>query len=324
MSKQIYITRKIPEAGLKLLRDKGVIYDMGTSTCPPSKKEIIKNLKKKPYDGVISFLTDPIDKEVFDACPTAKIFANFSVGYNNIDLEEAKRRGIEVSNTPGASSTAVAEHTVALILALTTRLVEADEFMRKGKYKGWDPELFLGTDLKNKTVGLIGCGEIGSKVVEMLHNGFGINIIYFDPNSNENLEKKFGAIRKETAEILREADIVSLHVPLKEDTFHLINKESLVTMKKTAFLINTSRGPVVDENALVDALKNKVIRGAALDVFEFDPKLARGLSKLSNVVLTPHIASSRESCRNMMAEIAVKNVISVLETGKAINSILTK
>lgn len=322
MSKLIYITRKIPEVGLKLLKENGIDYDMGEKTTPPSKKEFIKKLKSKPYDGVIAFLTDHIDKETFDACPTAKVFSNFSVGYNNVDLEEAKKRNILISNTPGTSATAVAEHAVALMMALTTRLVEGDRYVRQGKFKGWQPDLLLGTDLEGKTVGLIGCGEIGSKVVEMLHNGFGINIIYSDIVRNEDIEKNLGAIKKETAEILREADIVSLHVPLLESTKHMINSQTLSTMKKTAFLINTSRGGVINENDLVKALKDGTIKGAALDVFEFEPKLARGLSKLKNVVLTPHIASSRITCRNMMSEVVAKNIISALTTGQVINSVI--
>lgn len=322
MQKQIYITRRIPEAGLKLLREKEIEYDMGKNTLPPSKKELIKKLKKKPYDGVISFLTDQIDAETFEACPTAKVFANFSVGFNNIDLAEAKKRNVVVSNTPGTSDVAVAEHTVALMFALTTRLVEGDKFVRQGKFKGWDPELLLGSDLRDKIVGLIGCGAIGTKVAQMLHGGFGINILYSDLNPNENLEKSFGAIKKETEEVLREADIISLHVPLLPSTKHLINEKTLKMMKKSAFLINTSRGPVVDEKALVEALKNDIIGGAGLDVYEFEPKLARGLSKLNNVVLTPHIASSRVSCRNMMSEVAVKNIIAALETGQVINSVI--
>jgi len=322
MSKQIYITRRIPEAGLKILREKEIEFDMGTSKVPPTKKELIKVLKKKPYDGVISFLTDPLDKDIFDACPTAKVFANFAVGFNNVDIDEAKKRNIEVSNTPGTSSIAVAEHTVALMLALTTRLVEGDEFMRKGKFKGWDPDLFIGTDMKGKTVGLIGAGKIGTEVAKILHYGFGSKVIYSDICQNVELDNIDETIRKTTEEILREADIVSLHVPLNESTHHLINKETLSTMKKTAFLINTSRGPVVDEKALVSALKNDTIRGAALDVFEFEPKLTRGLTKLPDVIITPHIASARQTARDMMAEIAVKNIISALETGKVINSII--
>lgn len=322
MIKQIYITRKIPEAGLKLLRNEGINFDIGKSKIPPTKKEVIRALKKKPYDGVISFLTDILDKDVFDSCPTAKVFANFSVGFNNVDLKEACKRGIEISNTPGTSQTAVAEHTVALMLALTTRLVEGDEFMRKGKFKGWNPDLFIGTDMKGKTIGLIGAGQIGTEVAKILHYGFNSNIIYSDICQNLELEKISGPTRKTTEEVLREADIVSLHVPLLPETHHLINKKSLATMKKTAFLINTSRGPVVDEKALVSALKNDIIRGAALDVFEFEPRLARGLTKLPDVIITPHIASARQSARDMMAEIAVKNIISALKIGKVINCVI--
>ena len=322
MTKQIYITRKIPEAGLKLLKEKGILFDIGSKKSAPNKKNIINALKKKPYDGVISFLTDPIDAEVFDSCPTAKIFANFAVGFDNINTEEAKKRNIAVTNTPGVSSTAVAEHTVALMFALTTRLVEGDRFMRKGKYKGWDPELLIGSDMKGKTIGIIGGGQIGTQVAKMLHNGFDVKIIYSDIVPNVELEKCFCVERKETAEILREADIVTLHVPLLPSTKHLIDTEDLAIMKKSAFLINTSRGPVVNEKALVLALKNNIIKGAALDVFEFEPKLVKGLNKLSNVVLTPHIASSRITARDMMAEIAAKNVISVIETGEPLNSVI--
>lgn len=322
MNKKIYITRRIPESGLKLLKENGIDYDMGEKTTPLSKKDFIKKIKSKPYDGIITFLTDTVDGEVFDACPTAKVFANFSVGYNNIDLEEASKRNILISNTPGTSATAVAEHTVALMMALTTRLVEADEFIRRGKFKGWDPELFIGTDLKNKIIGLIGCGEIGTEVAKILNRGFSCKIIYSDIKTNNNLEKEVGATKKETREVLTEADIVSLHVPLLESTRHLINAETLPLMKKDAFLINTSRGGVIDEKSLVKALQDKTIKGAGLDVFEFEPKLTKGLTKLDNVILTPHIASSRANCRNMMSEVAVQNIISAFKNGQVINSVI--
>lgn len=322
MSKQIYITREIPEAGLKLLREKGIEFDMGTSDLPPTKKEIIKKLKKKPYDGVISFLTDPIDKDIFEACPTVKIFANFSVGFNNVDIEEAKKRGIEVSNTPGTSELAVAEHTIALMFALTTRIVEGDRYMRAGKYKGWNPSLLVGTDMKGKTIGLVGGGAIGSQVAKVLHNGFDAKIIYCDVVENKKLEEETGAIKKEFNDLIKESDIVSLHCPLLPSTTHLINKDVFEIMKPGSFLVNTARGPVIDEKALVEALKNKKIRGAALDVYEFEPKIVKGLNKLDNVILTPHIASARESARNMMAEIAAKNIIGVLEEGKAFSSVI--
>ncbi|MDE2030971.1 MAG: D-glycerate dehydrogenase [Patescibacteria group bacterium] len=322
MEKNIYITRKIPDAGLKLLKEKGINFDMGLNTLPPTKKRLINILKKKQYDGVISFLTDSIDQEIFEACPSIKVVANFSVGYNNIDLEEIKKRGILVSNTPGTSGIAVAEHAVALMLALTTRLVEGDKFVRKGKFKGWDPELLIGTDIQGKTIGLIGVGDIGSKVAQILHRGFGSNIIYSDINENIALEQETNAQKMDMLEVLKNADIISLHVPLLPSTKHLINKESLAIMKKSAIIINTSRGPVIDEKALSYALKNGTIGGAGLDVFEFEPKITSGLIKLSNVVLTPHIASARENARNMMSVLAAKNIISAFETGKVINNII--
>ncbi len=322
MNKHIYITRKIPEAGLKLLREKSISFDIGKFKVPPTKKQLIKELKKKPYDGIISFLTDTMDKEVFDACPTVKVCANFSVGFNNIDIAEAQKRNICVSNTPGTSATAVAEHTVALMLALTTRIVEGDEFIRRGKYKGWDPDLFVGTDMKGKIIGLIGAGQIGTEVAKILHYGFGSKVIYSDIKQSVDLDNIDETVRKSTEEVLREADIVSLHVPLLPTTHHLINSDSLKTMKKSAFLINTSRGPVVDEKALVYALEHDIIRGAALDVFEFEPKLTKGLTKLPDIILTPHIASARQSARDMMAEIAAKNIIATFETGKTINSVV--
>ena len=322
MVKQIYITRKIPEAGLKLLRENNISYDIGNKKTPPTKKDILKALNKKPYDGVISFLTDKLDSEVFNVCPTAKIFANFSVGFDNVDIEEAKKRNISITNTPGTSATAVAEHTIALMFALTTRLVEGDRFMRNGKFKGWDPELLVGSDMTDKTIGIIGGGQIGTEVAKMLHNGFNVKIIYSDINPNIELEKSFCVERKETTEILKEADIISLHIPLLPSTKHLIDSKALSTMKKSAFLINTSRGGVIDEKALFKALKDGVIKGAGLDVYEFEPKLTPGLSKLPNVVLTPHIASSRMKARNMMAEIAAKNIISVINGGQPINSVI--
>ncbi len=321
MEKIIYITRKIPETGLKILEENGIKYEIGNFKKPPTKKDLLKELKKKNYSGVITFLTDKIDSEIFDAYPNIKIFANFAVGYDNFDIEEAKKRNIFLTNTPGTSAIAVAEHTVALMLSLTTRLVEADEFMRRGKYHGWDPNIFVGTDLKGKTIGLIGAGQIGTEVAKILHYGFGSNVIYSDIKRNTDLENIDGVIRKETDEVLKESDIISLHVPLLPTTKHLINKEKMSLMKKSAIIINTARGPVIDEIALIEAIKNKTIAGAGLDVFEFEPKLSKGLNKLDNVILTPHIASARQSARNMMSEIAAKNIVEFFNNEKPINNI---
>ena len=317
MSKKILITREIPQVGIDMLKAKGYAVTVcpgkaGDAPLPHAK--LISYLKKTPYDGVISLLTDPINAKTLDAAPSVKIFANYAAGFNNIDLAETKKRGVIATNTPGVSSVAVAEHAVALMFALTTRLVEADAFTKKGKYKGWSPMSFIGSDMTGKTIGLIGVGSIGYEVARMLVTGFGVSIVYYDVVPNQKIESAFGAQRCDRVEdVLQRADIVSLHVPLLDSTHHLINERSLKMMKPTAFLVNTSRGPVVDEKALVGALKNGTIAGAALDVFENEPKLAPGLAKLANVVLTPHIASAREHARNEMARIAATNVIEVLE-----------
>ncbi len=321
MSKLIYITRKIPESGINLLKEKGYTIDIGNSVEAPSKEDLIKVLSQKPYEGLVSFLTDKIDGEIFDVCPSLKIVAQFAVGFDNIDIKEAEKRGILVTNTPGCASLAVAEHAVALILSLTTRVAEGDKYMKEGKYTGWLPNLLIGTDLSGKIIGILGGGAIGQEVASMLHFGFKCPIIYSDIKENDffknNLSAKF--VDKET--LLKESDVVSLHVPLIPSTKHLINKEALNLMKKDSYLINTSRGPVVDEVALVEALKSGIIRGAGLDVYEFEPNLTDGLRELSNVVLTPHIASARESVRNKMSEIVGENIVDFFENGKVLNGV---
>lgn len=321
MSKSIYVTRRIPDNGIQLMLEKGYVVDVGEKEEAPSKEEIIHALSQKPYDGIVTLLTDPIDKDIFDTCETLKIVAQYSVGFNNIDIEEAHKRAIVVTNTPGSSSRAVAEQAVALMLALTTRTREGDAYVRAGKYTSWSPYLLNGTDLTGKTIGILGGGAIGQEVASMLYFGFDCPIIYSDMRENKIFEEKFHAkfVDKET--LLKTSDIVSLHVPLLPSTTHLINKESLQLMKKDAFLINTSRGPVVDEAALVQALKEGVIRGAGLDVYEFEPKQSDGLIDLENVVLTPHIASARDSVRIKMAEIVGQNIVSFFETGKGISEV---
>jgi glyoxylate reductase len=313
MPKKIFVTRNIPDKGLNMLRSKGYEVDVSPKDRPLEKKELIKFLNKKPYDAVLCLLTDTIDKEIFVSCPTAKIFANYAVGFNNINLDDAKSAGVMITNTPGGLTDTVAEHTFGLILALTSRIVEGDNYMKKGKYNGWDPMLLLGTDLENKVLGILGTGHIGSRVARIA-KGFGMKVAYYDVKRNEQLESECDAQFNDNVEgVLRIADIVSLHVPLLDSTKHLINAERLKLMKPTAYLVNTARGPVIDEVALVDALKNGTIRGAGLDVFENEPKLAKGLTKLSNVVLTPHIASATDSTRQEMSFMAANNLIEFLE-----------
>lgn len=309
----IYVTRHIPDIGINLLRAAGHTVEVSMKDGVLTKAELIKILSGKPYDAVITLLTDPIDAEVFDAVPTAKIFANYAVGYNNIDLVVAKERGITITNTPGVLTDTVAEFTISLMLAVAKRIPEGDAFTRSGKYKGWAPELLLGADLRGKVLGILGAGRIGYEVARIAHRGFDMKIIYNDVKRSDILEKDMDAVYKETTEdVLKESDVVSIHVPLLPTTTHLINAERLGLMKRSAFLINTSRGPVIDESALVSALKNGVIRGAGIDVYEFEPELAKGLIDLSNAVITPHIASASDETRAKMSEIASQNVLDFL------------
>lgn len=310
----VFITRKIPDSGPALLRGKGYEVDVSAKDGVLTKDELTVALKKKLYDAVLCLLTDTIDADVFNAVPSAKIFSNYAVGFDNIDVAEAKKRGIFVSNTPDALTNTVAEHTFALMLAAAHRIVEGDAFTRAGRYEGWAPELLLGTDLSGKALGILGLGRIGSRVAEHAVKGFEMKALYYDVKRNEDFEKEYGAVFKGTPEdVLRESDFVSVHVPLLDSTRHFINKERLALMKRTAILVNTSRGPVVDEAALVDALENKVIRAAALDVFEREPALAPGLRALPNIILTPHIASATEETRAAMSRLAAENIIAALE-----------
>jgi len=314
-AQKIYVTRLIPDKGLQLLRDKGYDIVVNQEDRVLAKNELIEALKKNQYDAVLCLLTDHIDAEVFDAAgKQCKIFANYAVGFDNMDLKAARDRNILISNTPGVLSETVAEHTFALMLALAHRIPEADRFTRRGKYKGWAPLLLLGTDLAGKTLGVVGLGRIGSLVAHHAVRGFGMKVLYYDVKRNEEFEKEYGAEFRETVEkLLGDADFVSIHVPLIPATHHLMNNERLALMKSSAFLINTSRGPVVDEFALSHALKNGIIRGAALDVFEEEPKIEKQLFEVENVILTPHIASATEETRSKMSVVAAKNIIEALE-----------
>lgn len=318
----IFITRKIPGLGVEMLREEGYEVDVSAKDGVLTREELISALRAKEYDAVLCLLTDAIDAEIFDAAPKAKIFANYAVGFNNIDLAEARKRGIVITNTPDVLTDTVAEFTFTLLLAIAKRVAEADVFMRGGKYTGWAPELLLGTDLKGKTLGLLGAGRIGSRVAYMAARGLDMKVVYYDVKQNEQIEKETGAVfRASVEEVLKEADAVTIHVPLLDSTKHLINKERLAMMKSSAYLINTSRGQVVDEAALADALKNAVIRGAAIDVFEAEPKMEAGLAELPNVIVTPHIASATEGTRGAMGELAAKNIIAVLEGKEAPNAV---
>ncbi|MCH7828292.1 D-glycerate dehydrogenase [Patescibacteria group bacterium] len=304
MKYRVFAAEEVPEVALRLLRKQGYSVQVGG------------NLKRKAkgVEAVLCLLTDNVNGKLMDAIgPQLKVISNCAVGLDNINLKAAKKRGIVVTNTPDVLTVAVAEHTIALLFSRARRVAEADRFMRQGKFKGWEPLLFLGSEISQKTLGIVGLGRIGVEVAKRMHDGFGLKILYYDVKRNQKLEKEFGLQYRGLQKLLRESDFVSLHVPMLSSTRHLIGKKELEAMKKTAYLINTARGPVVDEKALVLALKTNRIRGAALDVFENEPKLAPGLIKLKNVVLTPHIASATEETRDAMAELAAKNIIMVLE-----------
>lgn len=280
--------------------------------------------KVKGADAILSLLTDKIDGELMDAAgPQLKIIANYAVGADNINLKDASARNVIITNTPDVLTESVAEHAIALIFALAHRIVESDQYMRDGQYMGWAPMLFLGNDLVGKTLGLVGFGRIGEAVAKRMADGFEMKILYYDVKRNEEAEQKYKLEYRDLEGLLKDSDFVSIHVPLTPETKHLISAERLKIMKKTAYLINTSRGPVVDETALVEALKSNEIKGAALDVYENEPKMAPGLADLPNTVLTPHTASATEETRSAMSELAAKNIIAVLEGGEALTPVKT-
>jgi len=319
MSK-VFVTRRIPEIGIKMLRDKGYEVDVSDFDGILPREKVLE--KVKGVDAILSLLTDKINGEVMDAAgPQLKIIANYAVGYDNFDLAAGKQRNIFMTNTPDVLTESVAEHTIALIFAISRRIVESDQFMRDGKFAGWGPMMFLGNDLTGKTLGLVGLGRIGEAVAKRMYDGFDMKILYYDVKRKEEAEKKYNLKYVDLETLLKESDFVSIHAPLLETTRHLIGEPQLKIMKKTVYLINTSRGPIVDENALVAALKRGEIKGAALDVYEAEPKMAPGLSKLSNTVLTPHTASATEETRNAMSELAAKNIIAVLSGQPAVTPI---
>lgn len=307
---KIVVTRKIPGSGIKMLQDAGYEVVVSPHNRPLERQELLNFIQGA--DGVLSMLTDKIDQEFITACGSnLKIVANYAVGTDNLDLPTLLSRSIVATNTPDVLTEAVAEHTFALIMAITRRIVEAHKLALTESAK-FGPGVLLGTELKGKTLGVLGLGRIGSRVAE-IGKSMGMNVIYYDIKQNSEFESKVGAVFKATPEeLLSTSDAVSVHVPLLDSTRHLINAERLKMMKRTAYLINTSRGPVVDEVALVEALKNKTIAGAALDVGETEPKWAPGMVDLENVVLTPHIASATIEARSAMGELAAKNIIAVL------------
>ena len=305
---RIYVSRPIPEPGLELLRASCDVEVKPTDELVP-REELLEKVKGR--DALLCLLTEEIDAEVIKAGADLKIIANYAVGYNNIDVETATKSGIWVSNTPGVLTNTTADMAWALMFAIGRRIAEADRFTRAGKYKGWSATMLLGGDIYGKTLGIIGVGRIGAAVA-MRSVGFNMRVLYADVRSNKELEREVGAEKVDMDTLLKESDFVSVHVPLMPETRRLIGRRSLAMMKPTAYLINTSRGPVIHEAALAEALKNGVIAGAGLDVYEYEPEINPDLFELDNVVLTPHTASGSVETRAKMAIMAAENVLAAL------------
>ncbi len=305
----VYITRLIPQENIDALRTQfDVEVNMEDRALTPA--ELMERVRGR--SAIVSLLTDSITSDVLDAAgPQCRIVANYAVGYNNFDLAAATQRNVILTNTPGVLDDATATHTFTLLLAVARRIAEADKFVRGGKWTGWAPMAFVGLDVDHRTLGIAGLGRIGKNVARKAR-GFDMRIIYNDVQRDVAFESETGAAFVDKETLLREADFLTLHVPLLPETHHYIGAAELKKMKPTAVLINASRGPVVDEQALVEALRERRIFGAGLDVFESEPALEPGLIELDNVVVVPHVASATPATRIAMGEIVVANISNVL------------
>ncbi|MEJ2347627.1 MAG: D-glycerate dehydrogenase [Patescibacteria group bacterium] len=306
---KIFVTRKVPGKALERLSS-GNDVDISEFDRPLKEEELVE--KVKDCDALLTLLTDRVDGALMDAAgPQLKIISNYAVGFDNVDVKAASERGVVVTNTPSDEvNEAVAEHTWALILSLARRIVEADESTRRGAYRGWEPDTFLGTTLAGKTLGIIGLGRIGSMVARRAA-GYKMKILYNKRTRDDKLEKELGVHFADKDRLLSESDFITLHVPLTEETRHMINKDTLAKMKKRSYLVNTSRGPVVNEHDLVEALRSGHLAGAGLDVYDNEPDIDPELIGMQNAVLTPHIASATWEAREKMTGQAVDAILDV-------------
>jgi glyoxylate reductase len=306
----ILISRLLPEAAVRLARSRAEV-DAYDRDAPMPRAELLERLAGK--QGLICVISEVIDEALLAARPGLRVVSNVAVGYNNVDVAACTRRGVAVTNTPDVLTDTTADFAWTLLMATARRLVEADRYTREGRFRQWEYMLLLGGDVHGKTLGVVGFGRIGRAMARRAL-GFGMRVLYQDAvAADPAVERELNAARTDLPTLLRESDFVTLHTPLIPETRHLINAQTLRTMKKTAYLINAARGPVVDETALVQALKEGWIAGAGLDVFEEEPKVHPGLIGLPNVVLAPHIASASHETRLKMATLAVENCLAVLE-----------
>jgi len=310
MKPKVFVSRRIPQPGLDIV-EKECEVKINPYDRVLTKGELIEGVKG--IDGLLCLLTDTIDGEIMSVSTNLRIISNYAAGYNNIDVEEATKRKIMVTNTPGVLTDTTADLAWALLMSIARRIVESDKFTREGKFKGWAPMLFLGSDVHHSTLGIIGLGRIGQAIAKRAR-GFEMRILYTDViRAPKEVEDELGAKFVSLDELLSSSDSVTIHTPLLPETHHLIGEKELKKMKKTAYLINAARGPLVDEKALVQALQERWIAGAALDVYENEPDLAPGLSQLDNVVIVPHIGSASTATRERMATMAATNLVAGLK-----------
>ncbi len=307
---KIFVTRLIPKAGLDLLYGFAELR-IWQEEVPPPREVLLEEAGE--VDGLLSLVTDTIDAELMDAAPRLKVVSNYAIGYDNVDVEAATERGIMVCHTPGVLTDTTADFAFALLACVARRLVEASEYVREGRWKTWGPMLCLGYDLHGATLGLVGLGRIGSGVAKRA-TGFDMRILYHDVSRQPSREEELGLTYVDLETLLRESDFVSLHTPLTSETHHMMGREQFTMMKSTAILINTSRGQVVDQKALYEALVSGGIAGAGLDVTDPEPILRDDpLLTLDNCVVVPHIASASVATRTMMATMAAENLIAALQ-----------
>ena len=313
MKQRVFVTRKIPDEGLRMITER---FDttVWTSDEPPSIQEIVQNAED--CEGIVTLLSDPIGPDVIDKLPKLKVIAQYAVGYDNIDVSLATKNKIAVTNTPGVLTETTADLAWALIMAASRRLVEADRYVREGKWNvAWGPELLLGSDIYGATLGIIGLGRIGSAVAKR-SAGFDMKILYHTRSESEftqDIEQSVKGRRVDFHTLLKESDIISLHIPLNSKTHHLISEQEFDLMKPGAILVNTSRGPVIDEDALFKALESGHLGAAGLDVFNKEPlQHDSPLMRLSNIVLAPHIGSASTGTRSIMATMCAENLIATL------------
>jgi len=308
---KVYVTREMPERGLRIIKER-FEAEVWPDYAPPPKKTIIE--KAARVDALATLLSDQIDAEVFDAAPNLKIVAQMAVGFDNIDVNEATKRGIYVTNTPGVLTETTADFAWALLMAVARRVVEADRYVRTGRWNvSWHPMMLQGRDVYGATIGIVGLGRIGCAIAKRAQ-GFDMIVLYYDVIRRPDFEKEYNLQFTELDTLFQKADFVTINAPLTKETHHLVDEKRLKLMKKTAYLINNARGPIVDEKALYKALTEGWIAGAALDVFEQEPTPVQNpLLKLDNVVVAPHISSASYETRSKMAEMVAENLVAFFE-----------